>query len=573
MTTTPLTTTTTTTTAPLGVAAEPVFTPIAKELLSIIEADGNERLHPAEAVYTNRDLDLSQIKLVGFDMDYTLAIYKKQPMEQLQYDLTVERLIQRAGYPEEIRKLLYDPGFIVRGLILDKRNGHLIKMDTHGRVGRVFHGRRRLPPEEIKETYRNAKIRLSSTSFASVDTLFSMPEACLYANLVEHFESLHREGNGTAPIALPKNGESAPLLGNVNTWKLFDDVRTAIDDIHRDGTLKNIIMADLPTYFVVDEDLPLTLHKLRSAGKRLFLLTNSYWVFTQKVMSYLLDGLDEHGVPRAGRLKEYASWRQYFDIVSVGGKKPRFFTDRDPFLEVAPVEGQEQVIGEVQAERFDRSRIYQGGNIEAFERMAQAQGEEILYVGDHIFGDILRSKKDSRWRTCLIVEELEDEIKGSITGDNMIDRLTKLDEKRHKLDDAIAQQRALLTQVEHALEQAHDAAASSLPADVVKQLEDAAKKLKKEIDVAKRHLRSLDHEAQEIQDTLDKHFNPWWGRLLKSNNELSRFGAQIELYACTYTSKVSNFLRYSPVHFFRAPRELMSHDVALAAHGARGVKP
>src|SRR3712207_4649481 len=110
-------------TAPQGIPAEPTFTPIAKELLSLIDADGEERLQPAEAVYTNRDLDLSQIKLVGFDMDYTLAIYKKQPMEQLQYDLTVERLIQRAGYPEEIRKLTYDPAFIVRGLILDKRNG------------------------------------------------------------------------------------------------------------------------------------------------------------------------------------------------------------------------------------------------------------------------------------------------------------------------------------------------------------------------------------------------------------------------------------------------------------------
>jgi HAD superfamily 5'-nucleotidase-like hydrolase len=552
---------------------EPTFTPLAKELLSLIEADGEERLHPAEAVYTNRDLDLSQIKLVGFDMDYTLAIYKKQPMEQLQYDLTVERIIQRAGYPEEIRQLTYDPAFIARGLILDKRNGHLIKMDTHGRVGRVFHGRRRLPPEEIKETYRNAKIRLVSeakgSSFASVDTLFSMPEACLYANLVEYFEERHRDGKSTTPIALPHKSpaEGAVLLGNVNTWKLFDDVRTAIDDIHRDGTLKNIIMADLPTYFVVDEDLPLTLHKLRSAGKRLFLLTNSYWAFTENVMSYLLDGLDPEGTPRPGRLKEYASWRQYFDIVSVGARKPRFFTDRDPFLEVPPAEGQEQAV--VESDRFDRGRVTQGGNIETFERMAQAQGEEILYVGDHIFGDILRSKKDSRWRTCLIVEELEDEIKGAITGDDMIDRLTRIDEKRHKLDDAIAQQRALLTQVERTLEEATE---KSLAADLVRKLEESGKKLKKELDVAKRHLRGLDHQAQEIQDALDKHFNPWWGRLLKSNNELSRFGAQVDLYACTYTSKVSNFLRYSPVHLFRAPRELMSHDVALASNGARGVK-
>jgi hypothetical protein len=354
-------------------------------------------------------------------------------------------------------------------------------------------------------------------------------------------------------VAIPQHPE-VQLFGNLNTWKLFDDVRSAIDDIHRDGTLKNIIMADLPTYFVVDPGLPLALHKLRSAGKKLFLLTNSYWLYTHAVMTYLL----------GGQQKEYASWRQYFDAVIVGGRKPRFFTDRDPFLEVAPVEGQEQVLGEVNAERFERGRVYQGGNIEAFERMAQAQGEEILYVGDHIFGDILRSKKDSRWRTCLIVEELADEVKGALTGGEMIEQITALDDRRHAIDDLLGQRRALLDRMETSLGMGNGFAPALQP-----RLEDAAKRLRKEIDVAKRALRALDREAFEIGERLDKHFNVWWGRLLKSNNELSRFGAQVELYADTYTSKVSNFLRYSPVHFFRAPRELMSHDVAIAKRSGK----
>ncbi|OGQ18696.1 MAG: hypothetical protein A2138_09510 [Deltaproteobacteria bacterium RBG_16_71_12] len=532
---------------------DPSFTPIDRDLLAALDADEEGMLEAQDAIYTNRDLDLAHIKAVGFDMDYTLAIYQKQPMEQLQYDLTLERLIAGAGYPNEIRALKYDPTFIVRGLILDKRNGHLIKMDTHGRVARVFHGRRRLDAEEIHEAYRNAKIRLSSTTFASVDTLFSMPEACLYANLVEYFEARRKDGKPLGPVELPSNAE-VQLLGHVNTWKLFDDVRNAIDDIHRDGTLKNIIMADLPSYFVVDPGLPLALHKLRSSGKKLFLLTNSFWIYTHAVMTYLL----------GGQLREYASWRQYFDAVIVGGRKPRFFTERDPFLEIAPAEGTEQVIGEVTSERFERGRVYQGGNIEAFERMAAAQGEEILYVGDHIFGDILRSKKDSRWRTCLIVEELEDEVKGSLSGSGTIELLTAIDDRRHAIDDLLGQKRALLDRMETSIGLGNGVGAELRP-----RLEEAAKRLRKEIDVAKRSLRALDREAHEIQEGLDKHFNVWWGRLLKSNNELSRFGAQVELYADTYTSKVSNFLRYSPVHFFRAPRELMSHDVAMSKRGAK----
>jgi HAD superfamily 5'-nucleotidase-like hydrolase len=545
--------------AALGAGSGPTFTPIDDDILKALGTQQERLLEPERQVYTNRDLNMATTKLVGFDMDYTLAIYNKQPMEQLQYDLTLERLITRAGYPEEIRALKYDPTFIVRGLLVDKRTGHLVKMDTHGRVGRVFHGKRRLDFAEVDATYRASKIKPSSATFASVDTLFSMPEACLYANLVEFFEERYAAGKSTAPIAIPQNmlraaqaaardqsyaAAETSLLGDINTWKLFDDVRNAIDDIHRDGTLKAIIMADLPKYFVPDEKLPLTLHKLRSAGKKLFLLTNSYWVYTQAVMSFLLDG----------RLKEYASWRQYFDVVVVGARKPRFFTDRDPFLEVAPIEGTEQVLGEITTDKLDRSKVYQGGNIEQFERMTGATGEEILYVGDHIFGDILKSRKDSRWRTCLIVEELEEEIRGSTSGRGMIERLTVLDEERHRLDDTISQQRALLSEIEDAL------SAGRVPEALVKKGEENAKRLKKEIDIAKRALRAFDTEAQEIQDTLDKHFNVFWGRLLKSNNELSRFGAQVSLYACTYTSRVSNFLAYSPVHFFRAPRELMSHD-------------
>lgn len=37
-------------------------------------------------------------------------------------------------------------------------------------------------------------------------------------------------------------------------------------------------------------------------------------------------------------------------------------------------------------------------------------GKDVLYVGDHIFGDILKSKKIRGWRTFLIVPELMKEL-------------------------------------------------------------------------------------------------------------------------------------------------------------------
>src|SRR5262249_61461401 len=57
-----------------------------------------------------------------------------------------------------------------------------------------------------------------------------------------------------------------------------------------------------------------------------------------------------------------------------------------------------------------RGRIYECGNLYDLERMAGAGGDHVLYIGDHIYGDMLRSKKSSNWRTAMIIQELESEI-------------------------------------------------------------------------------------------------------------------------------------------------------------------
>ena len=58
-------------------------------------------------------------------------------------------------------------------------------------------------------------------------------------------------------------------------------------------------------------------------------------------------------------------------------------------------------------------KVFQGGNYKILNRMLNLDdaNSEILYVGDHIYGDILKSKKTLGWRTMLIVPEMEHEIK------------------------------------------------------------------------------------------------------------------------------------------------------------------
>jgi hypothetical protein len=49
--------------------------------------------------------------------------------------------------------------------------------------------------------------------------------------------------------------------------------------------------------------------------------------------------------------------------------------------------------------------------------------------------------------------------------------------------------------------------------------------------------------------------------LLKEASETSSFGDQVEEYACIYTSRVSNLLAYSPLQYFRSPRDQMPHEL------------
>ena len=74
-------------------------------------------------------------------------------------------------------------------------------------------------------------------------------------------------------------------------------------------------------------------------------------------------------------------------------------------------------------------------------------------------------------------------------------------------------------------------------------------------------LRQTETELSRIEAELDLRFHRYWGSLMKEAVELSSFGSQVEEYACVYTSRVSNFALYSPLHHFRSPRDTMPHEL------------
>ena len=70
---------------------------------------------------------------------------------------------------------------------------------------------------------------------------------------------------------------------------LFQDVRGAVDYVHVKGSLKAKTCENLAKYIKKDPRLPQMLYNLQKSGAKTFLLTNSEWEYTDKVMHFLLD--------------------------------------------------------------------------------------------------------------------------------------------------------------------------------------------------------------------------------------------------------------------------------------------
>ena len=497
----------------------------AENLLEVLRHSGVLNVDRPRQVYCNRDINLSEIGIVGFDMDYTLALYDQDAIERLTVEKTLERLVGERGYPEEILELDIPTDFAIRGLVLDTERGNIFKLDSHRHVGKVYHGFQQLSGDDLHE-YRINSMRMTTPRYALIDTLFALPEAALYAALVDYCETVEPDKD--------------------HDWKrLYRDIRYCVDLAHRDNSIKDEIIADTDHYLERNVDLALTLHKFRSAGKKLFVLTNSYATFTDHILSYLLDDL----------LPEYPNWKNYFDIIITGASKPEFFTERHPFK---IVDTDETVHGEEFSD-FDGNTIYQGGNLVDFERISGFRGNRVLFVGDHIYGDIVRSKKSSAWRTVMIVQEMERELQQSAQLREENSRLELLELEIQRVNEEIAFDRELLSTVNGLIDDEERDAddLSDVDADellnVRNEIEDNCTRLR-------RRRRDLLDEILRLESQFESQFNPYWGLLFKQGNKNSIFGEQVDVYACLYTSRVENFVHYSPMHYFRAPRQPMPHE-------------
>jgi len=278
-------------------------------------------------------------------------------------------------------------------------------------------------------------------------------------------------------------------------------------------------------YIVRDPDMVPTLQAHKRDGKKLFLLTNSEWNYTNVVMNHLWGN-----GPDAKDLE----WTSLFDVIICFARKPRFFMKPFPQLSrVNPVDGSLEnttIPATDIASYLAQGKIFNGGCYHDLHSMLNLKsGERLLYVGDHMYSDVLKTKRTIGWRTCLIVPELEHE-------------LTVLAERAE-----LREEMRILRDEQMALEEEVDCA-------MLQNRLESAKEAEEELDETTATLKA---KLNEFHGS----FHHVWGQMFGAGYQDSLFARQIAAYACLYTSKVGNLGSVSPRRHFRTRFEDMPHEV------------
>ncbi len=466
---------------------------------------------PERRVFCNRTLNMRSIQAIGFDMDYTLVHYDVRAWEARAFAHVQQRLGD-AGHP--VADLTFDPDAFSRGLVIDLELGNLVKANRFGYVTQASHGTCPLPHAERRAAYDEVWVDLSEPRWVFLNTLFSLSEASLYAQLVDL--------------------RDAGRLPDLDYRTIYDLVGGAMDAAHLEGQLKAEIIADPERFVQLDPDLPRTLLDLRQAGKKLFLATNSEWHYTQAMMGYAFDG-------RLGG----ASWRDLFTLVIAQARKPGFFDGTAPFAEILDAAGTERPLtGPLRA-----GGVYRGGNAREVQAFLGGSGESILYVGDHVYADVHVSSRIRRWRTAMILRELEDEVRDERAFGPQQRHLEQLMREKAALDHEQAALRLSL--------QRH-AGHEPLPAGIAATSGEVQERLR----VLRGAAEALDARIAPLAMAAGQLGHSRWGPLMRAGNDKSRLARQIERHADVYTSRVSNFLWLTPFGYLRAARGRLPHDAA-----------
>lgn len=453
------------------------------------------------SVFVNRILNMKKIKYIGVDMDHTLIRYRTINFESLVYKMVIDDLILNKHYPPIIKKLKFNFQDTIRGLVVDSKNGNILKLSRYGAIRLSTHGTKKIDFTDQNKFYRSTYVDLSDHNYMVIDTSFSIAFCALYGQLVDLKEEMPSEFPSYIGIAT--------------------DVLKSVDNVHANGQLKKTISENLDHFVIKDQALVDGLKHFVRHGKKFFILTNSEYHYTKTLLDYAINPFLNPG----------ECWQDLFEYTITLASKPRFFYDNLSFLRINPETGyMSNIMGPI------TPGVYQGGCATKFTNDLGLKGDEILYIGDHIYGDILRLKKDCNWRTALVVEELGAEISAQ--------------KKTATIDKEIAASMVIKKTLEQDYINIH-----------TKRIDEATNKYDSELNALQTEISNIDQQISKLLQDQQKYFNPRWERVFRAGAEESYFAYQVDRYACIYMEKLSDLLELSPLTYFRANRRSLPHDL------------
>ena len=267
--------------------------------------------------------------------------------------LRVRALLQITArqYPDSLGSLQYDPEFAVRGVAYDTRRGYLLKLDFLHAVslGNAWFGRRQMTAAEVTAAYGAMVVSGAElAAFRPMVDLFCLPEACLISDVIQHFVD-----RGTP----------------FHPGYVYQDVKAAVGYLHESGVLHGAIAAEPGRYIEDSPNVVTLLQRLRAAGRKTFLLTNSGFKFVNNGMNYIT----------RGQLSGPDAWVSLFDLVCVGADKPSWYKDDRPFRSLNAASGK---VRWVPVEALLPGHIYYGGSFAELNRLTGGgfQGQHVLYL-------------------------------------------------------------------------------------------------------------------------------------------------------------------------------------------------
>lgn len=452
-------------------------------------------------IYINRTLNMKKIKAIGFDMDYTIVRYKTENFEKFTHQSVLKKLVEVKGYPKEILGLTFEFKKVIQGLIIDKKRGNLLKVSRFGKVKSCTHGTRPMDFKEQQEIYGNRIIDLNDEWVQSLDTSFSISNGILFGQLVD----------------MKDQGFDIP-----NFPILADDIKEILDLAHSDGTLKDQVRENFDHFIVKDPAIAQVLERFKRYGKKLLVITNSDFKYTKLLLDNTITPF----------LKDHKDWMELFDIVITQSMKPRFFTTRNNFLAVDPKTGtMTNFEGKIQ-----EGKVYQGGFAGKLQQDLDLEGDEILYLGDHIYGDVVSIKKTFNWRTALVLEPLAEEIEANRASQPVQQQIDQLMDQKEKLEDELNRLDTLKNSREGKVD-------------------------KEKVNHLFSEIEKINSQIGNKLDQFRQYYNPYWGEMMRAGQEESRFADQVEKYACIYMAKVSDLVSYSPKTYFRPRKRMLPHEI------------